>query len=159
MVKLRVLSQVRSVLFYPLPRDSKASFSFVTVPFLNQDPRAIDVVQVILETVLLRREKSMKDRDGNPIVQLPEKEVSLYLRYPWRPLIEMNATGCHRIPRVFTQGTRNLRCHLFERQRKIQLPGRKRSNLKEHHEYARDIDEVRAITFQMFFGLYSQFRS
>jgi DNA repair protein RAD5 len=32
-------------------------------------------VQIILESVLLRREKSMKDRDGQPIVPLPPKNI------------------------------------------------------------------------------------
>ncbi|KAI0347968.1 hypothetical protein BDW22DRAFT_1319252 [Trametopsis cervina] len=49
--------------------------SFVTLPFLNKDPKAIEVVQVILETVLLRREKNMLDTEGKPIVSLPPKEV------------------------------------------------------------------------------------
>jgi hypothetical protein len=56
------------------------SDSFVTTPFLNRDPRAIEIIQVILENVLLRREKSMKDVDGNHIVELPPKVVSsLYM--------------------------------------------------------------------------------
>jgi hypothetical protein len=49
--------------------------SFITLPFLAHDPKAIEVVQVILESILLRREKNMLDRDGNPIVSLPEKDV------------------------------------------------------------------------------------
>ena len=48
----------------------------MTLPFLAKDPKAIEVVQVILETVLLRREKSTLDKDGKPIVALPSKEVS-----------------------------------------------------------------------------------
>ncbi|KAI0095220.1 SNF2 family N-terminal domain-containing protein [Irpex rosettiformis] len=51
--------------------------SFVTLPFLGRDPKAIEVVQVILETVLLRREKNMLDSDGKPIVALPAKEVTI----------------------------------------------------------------------------------
>ncbi len=51
--------------------------SFVTLPFLGKDPKAIEVVQVILETVLLRREKNMLDSDGKPIVALPAKEVCI----------------------------------------------------------------------------------
>jgi hypothetical protein len=43
---------------------------------LSRDPKAIEIVQVILESVLLRREKSMKDKDGKPIVNLPSKTVS-----------------------------------------------------------------------------------
>ena len=50
---------------------------FITLPFLSQDPKAIEVVQVILETVLLRREKTMRDRDGKRIVDLPPKEVRI----------------------------------------------------------------------------------
>ncbi|KAL5535720.1 RAD5 [Sanghuangporus sanghuang] len=49
--------------------------SVVTLPFLNREPKAIEVVQVILESALLRREKTMRDRDGNMIVQLPDKEI------------------------------------------------------------------------------------
>ncbi|KAJ3556710.1 hypothetical protein NM688_g1873 [Phlebia brevispora] len=51
--------------------------SFVTLPFLNRDPKAIEVVQVILESVLLRREKNMRDADGKMIVELPPKEVTI----------------------------------------------------------------------------------
>ncbi|BGP39099.1 DNA helicase rad5 [Rhodotorula kratochvilovae] len=51
--------------------------TFVTVPFQNKDPRAIEVIQVILESILLRREKKMRDKDGNPIVALPEKHVDV----------------------------------------------------------------------------------
>ncbi|KDR85554.1 hypothetical protein GALMADRAFT_51611 [Galerina marginata CBS 339.88] len=49
--------------------------SFITIPFLARDPKAIEVVQVILESILLRREKNMRDQDGNLIVDLPPKEV------------------------------------------------------------------------------------
>ncbi|KAF8079094.1 DNA repair protein RAD5 [Lyophyllum atratum] len=51
--------------------------SFITLPFLARDPTAIEVVQVILESVLLRREKNMRDTDGNMIVELPTKEVAV----------------------------------------------------------------------------------
>ncbi|KAK0481797.1 P-loop containing nucleoside triphosphate hydrolase protein, partial [Armillaria novae-zelandiae] len=49
--------------------------SFITVPFLARDSKAIEVVQVILESVLLRREKNMCDANGKKIVDLPSKEV------------------------------------------------------------------------------------
>lgn len=49
---------------------------FITVPFLDRDPKAIEIVQVILESILLRREKNMRDVDGKMIVDLPAKEVS-----------------------------------------------------------------------------------
>ncbi|KAG6854152.1 hypothetical protein C0991_010063 [Blastosporella zonata] len=49
--------------------------SFITLPFLARDPKAIEIVQVILESVLLRREKTMRDTDGKRIVELPSKEI------------------------------------------------------------------------------------
>ncbi|KAH9929764.1 SNF2 family N-terminal domain-containing protein [Fomitopsis serialis] len=49
--------------------------SFITLPFLARDPKAVEVVQVILESVLLRREKNMLDTDGKKIVELPPKEI------------------------------------------------------------------------------------
>lgn len=49
--------------------------SFITLPFLAHDPKAIEIVQIILESILLRREKNMRDTDGNRIVDLPSKEV------------------------------------------------------------------------------------
>ena len=52
--------------------------SCIITPFLGQDPKCLDVVQIILESILLRREKSMKDKDGNPIVMLPPKEVQYH---------------------------------------------------------------------------------
>ncbi|KAJ9121542.1 hypothetical protein QFC22_002160 [Naganishia vaughanmartiniae] len=51
--------------------------SLFDMPFMAQDPKAIDVVQYILEQCLLRREKNMKDKDGKPIVDLPLKTVSV----------------------------------------------------------------------------------
>ncbi|KAJ8453572.1 hypothetical protein ONZ45_g19661 [Pleurotus djamor] len=51
--------------------------SFITLPFLDHDPKAIEIVQVILESILLRREKNSKDSDGKPIVDLPPKHVTV----------------------------------------------------------------------------------
>ncbi|EJF67216.1 hypothetical protein DICSQDRAFT_45634 [Dichomitus squalens LYAD-421 SS1] len=51
--------------------------SFITLPFLARDRKAVEVVQIILESVLLRREKDMLDSDGKRIVQLPPKEVKV----------------------------------------------------------------------------------
>ncbi|WAQ86001.1 hypothetical protein PtA15_6A631 [Puccinia triticina] len=51
--------------------------SFVTVPFSKKDPKALVVVQTIIESVLLRREKKMKDLNGEPIVSLPPKHINL----------------------------------------------------------------------------------
>ena len=86
-----------------VPMTGNFSFfkTFVTVPFQNKDPRAIQVIQVILESIrefvtkrpvtlpreianapvynptVLRREKKMRDKDGNPIVSLPEKHIDI----------------------------------------------------------------------------------
>ncbi|KAF9532114.1 SNF2 family N-terminal domain-containing protein [Crepidotus variabilis] len=49
--------------------------SFITIPFLASDPKAIEVVQIILESILLRREKTMRDTDGKRIIELPPKEI------------------------------------------------------------------------------------
>ena len=35
----------------------------------------MDVVQTILEPLVLRRTKDMKDSEGNPIISLPEKVI------------------------------------------------------------------------------------
>ena len=51
--------------------------SFVCKPFQAKSTKALDVVQVILESVLLRREKRMKDKDGKPIVELPPKTIEV----------------------------------------------------------------------------------
>ncbi|KAF8204424.1 DNA repair protein RAD5 [Mycena galopus ATCC 62051] len=56
--------------------------SFITLPFLARDPKAIEIVQVILESILLRREKTMLDTNGKRIVELPQKEVIVeYLEF------------------------------------------------------------------------------
>ncbi|KAJ2918384.1 hypothetical protein MD484_g2007, partial [Candolleomyces efflorescens] len=55
---------------------------FITLPFLARDPKAIEIVQVILESILLRRDKNMRDAEGNRIVDLPPKEeVFEYLEF------------------------------------------------------------------------------
>lgn len=51
--------------------------NFITVPFERKDMRALDVVQTVLEPLILRRTKNMKDSDGNPIVSLPPKHVDI----------------------------------------------------------------------------------
>ncbi|KIJ22170.1 hypothetical protein PAXINDRAFT_64144 [Paxillus involutus ATCC 200175] len=46
--------------------------SFITLPFLARDPKAIEIVQVILESILLRREKNM--RDSSRYIQESDKD-------------------------------------------------------------------------------------
>ena len=50
--------------------------TFITVPFESKDfIRALDVVQTVLEPLVLRRTKDMKQSDGTPLVPLPVKRV------------------------------------------------------------------------------------
>ncbi|KAJ3814435.1 DNA repair protein RAD5 [Lentinula aff. lateritia] len=51
--------------------------SFITLPFLARDPKGIEVVQVILESILLRREKNMLDSEGKRIVELLPKKITV----------------------------------------------------------------------------------
>ncbi|KAJ7070484.1 DNA repair protein RAD5 [Mycena amicta] len=51
--------------------------SFITLPFLARDTKAIEIVQIILESILLRREKTMLDTNGKRIVELPPKEITV----------------------------------------------------------------------------------
>lgn len=74
MVQLCLLPIIHHCLFDMYVLGSNA-YVHVQLPFLNRDPKAVEIVQVILESVLLRREKTMRDRDGNRIVELPAKEV------------------------------------------------------------------------------------
>ncbi|TPX50989.1 hypothetical protein SeMB42_g01602 [Synchytrium endobioticum] len=70
--------------FLRLPPWEQFSFwrSFITIPFERKDVRALEVVTTILQPILLRRTKDMKDRDGNPIVALPVKNVEeVYLEF------------------------------------------------------------------------------
>ncbi|KAG2237950.1 hypothetical protein INT48_002511, partial [Thamnidium elegans] len=49
--------------------------TFITVPFEKQDPRALTAVQSVLEPIVLRRTKAMRDGNGQPMVPLPPKTV------------------------------------------------------------------------------------
>ncbi|CAD6892456.1 unnamed protein product [Tilletia caries] len=53
--------------------------SFISKPFQNKNPKALEIVQVVLAAVLLRREKKTRDRDGNPIALLPPKTIKTTL--------------------------------------------------------------------------------
>ncbi|KAJ3041435.1 DNA helicase rad5 [Rhizophlyctis rosea] len=56
--------------------------AFISVPFSKKDARALEIVQTILEPIILRRTKDMKDENGNVIVTLPPKNVEIkYLRF------------------------------------------------------------------------------
>lgn len=50
--------------------------AFVTVPFEQKKfGQTLDVVKSILQPIFLRRAKNMKQKDGTPLISLPEKEV------------------------------------------------------------------------------------
>ena len=47
--------------------------SFLAKPFASQNAKALDIVQAILSSLLLRREKHTPGPDGRPIVDIPPK--------------------------------------------------------------------------------------
>ncbi|EKV18216.1 DNA repair protein rad5 [Penicillium digitatum PHI26] len=52
--------------------------TFITVPFESKEyVRALNVVQSVLEPLVLRRTKSMKTQEGEPLVPLPKKTVTI----------------------------------------------------------------------------------
>ena len=52
--------------------------TFITVPFESKDfIRALDVVQTVLEPLVLRRTKDMKGPDGEPLVPLPQRTITI----------------------------------------------------------------------------------
>ncbi|KAJ5458179.1 hypothetical protein N7475_009567 [Penicillium sp. IBT 31633x] len=52
--------------------------TFITVPFESKEyVRALNVVQSVLEPLVLRRTKSMKTPEGEPLVPLPKKTVTI----------------------------------------------------------------------------------
>ncbi|KAI1914070.1 DNA helicase rad5 [Ophidiomyces ophidiicola] len=52
--------------------------TFITIPFESKDyVRALNVVQTVLEPLVLRRTKSMKTPDGEPLVPLPSKTITV----------------------------------------------------------------------------------
>lgn len=51
--------------------------ALVAKPFQEKNPAALDIVAAILSSTLLRREKRMRDADGNSIVALPNKTYDI----------------------------------------------------------------------------------
>ncbi|KAI8343720.1 SNF2 family N-terminal domain-containing protein [Chlamydoabsidia padenii] len=51
--------------------------TFITIPFEKKDPRAISTVKSVLEPLVLRRTKNMRDKNGDPMVPLPSKEINI----------------------------------------------------------------------------------
>jgi DNA repair protein RAD5 len=107
-IRLEPWGELISHAFTPLdshlPLAGNWSFfrTFVTEPFAKKDPRAIEIIQVVLEQIresthprersgqwtdlryaaVLRREKKMKDKHGQPIISLPQKHIKVdYLTF------------------------------------------------------------------------------
>ncbi|GAN03178.1 DNA repair protein rad-5 [Mucor ambiguus] len=56
--------------------------TFITLPFEKQDPSALSAVQTVLEPIVLRRTKAMRDHKGQPMVPLPPKTINIeYLSF------------------------------------------------------------------------------
>ncbi|KAE8350971.1 SNF2 family N-terminal domain-containing protein, partial [Aspergillus coremiiformis] len=52
--------------------------TFITIPFESKDyVRALNVVQTVLEPLVLRRTKSMKTPEGDPLVPLPRRTITV----------------------------------------------------------------------------------
>ncbi|KAI8388160.1 SNF2 family N-terminal domain-containing protein [Radiomyces spectabilis] len=51
--------------------------TFITIPFEKKDPRALSAVQSVLEPIVLRRTKNMRDVNGDPMVPLPLKQINI----------------------------------------------------------------------------------
>uniref|UniRef100_A0A060T5S8 DNA repair protein RAD5 n=1 Tax=Blastobotrys adeninivorans TaxID=409370 RepID=A0A060T5S8_BLAAD len=52
--------------------------AFITAPFESKGyVQAMNVVQSVMEPIVLRRTKDMKQSDGSPLVQLPPKTISI----------------------------------------------------------------------------------
>ncbi|PYH93698.1 DNA repair protein RAD5 [Aspergillus ellipticus CBS 707.79] len=52
--------------------------TFITVPFETKDyVRALNVVQTVLEPLVLRRTKTMKTPEGEPLVPLPRRNITI----------------------------------------------------------------------------------
>ncbi|KAI9306442.1 SNF2 family N-terminal domain-containing protein [Cunninghamella echinulata] len=51
--------------------------TFITIPFENMNPQALTTVKSVLEPLVLRRTKNMRDNNGDPIVPLPSKQINI----------------------------------------------------------------------------------
>ncbi|KAL0083977.1 P-loop containing nucleoside triphosphate hydrolase protein [Phycomyces blakesleeanus] len=51
--------------------------TFITIPFEKKDPGALSAVKRVLEPIVLRRTKAMRDQNGDPMVSLPEKKINI----------------------------------------------------------------------------------
>lgn len=49
----------------------------ISDPYDSQDPRAMSILRSVLKDIMLRRTKETRDHEGQLILQLPSKNVSL----------------------------------------------------------------------------------
>jgi len=116
---------------------------FVTMPFLARDPKAIEVVQVILESILLRREKTMRDRDGNRIVELPPKDVMYsFVAAMFSSFWLVCFIGGRRRTRIYSSWKEDLWLHLYLGKAKFWAIGRERTRWEELHSHFGHANEV-----------------
>ena len=91
--------------------------AFVTIPFGNKDSSAMEVVQTIMEPLVLRRTKDMKDSQGDFIISLPQKVVMteyLTLSTKERELyIQMSQYSKRKLDQLKTNGKADY-LHVFQ---------------------------------------------
>lgn len=109
---------------------------------MAQDPKAIDVVQYILEQCLLRREKNMKDKDGKPIVDLPLKTVSFFINAGQAKVLNRCLPDNNRDTGILSLRTQNLRCNIRPIQAKVHSARSRRHNQEFLHFYSGHVDEA-----------------
>jgi DNA repair protein RAD5 len=51
--------------------------AFIAEPFSRKDVKALEVVQKVMEPIVLRRTKTMRDEKGDLIVKIPPKTVDI----------------------------------------------------------------------------------
>ncbi|KAI9023554.1 SNF2 family N-terminal domain-containing protein [Phycomyces nitens] len=51
--------------------------TFITIPFEKKNPDALVAVKRVLEPIVLRRTKLMRDQNGDPMVALPDKKINI----------------------------------------------------------------------------------
>ncbi|ORX56292.1 hypothetical protein DM01DRAFT_1366733 [Hesseltinella vesiculosa] len=51
--------------------------AYITIPFEKKDKAALQTVKTVLEPLVLRRTKNMRDHNNNPIVAIPSKTINV----------------------------------------------------------------------------------
>ncbi len=125
------------------PCTTDVSARFITLPFLARDRKAVEVVQIILESVLLRREKDMLDTDGKRIVELPPKEVTRRIDVLVRYVLTWCSVDQDREARVLSTGAQDLRLVILGCQEGLRTSHRERPRQPQLHAHPRHAHAVR----------------